>query len=162
MKRFVLLLIMIFMIASVNCQMKQDVISSAGGYSSSGSMSLSWTLGETIVQTFSSGDLILTHGFIQPDTAIKIITEIEDLDVLVNLKLFPNPSSEILNIQFESFSEGEVILVIVDSQGRLIKRDVIVPPMTLKQINMQDIPAGTYYLRLTKGKLANVYKVVKL
>ncbi len=31
-----------------------------------------------------------------------------------------------------------------------------------KQINLQDLPAGVYYLKLTKGKLLNVYKVVKL
>jgi hypothetical protein len=27
---------------------------------------------------------------------------------------------------------------------------------------MQDLPAGIYYIRLAKGKLVNVYKVVKL
>jgi hypothetical protein len=31
-----------------------------------------------------------------------------------------------------------------------------------KEINMQDLPSGIYYLRLMKGNLINVYKVVKL
>lgn len=67
-----------------------------------------------------------------------------------------------MNIQFESAVEGEITLTIIDSFGRIIKSDVIEATMIEKQINLQDIPAGIYYLRLTKGKLVNVYKVVKL
>jgi hypothetical protein len=44
----------------------------------------------------------------------------------------------------------------------MVKTDKIEPSTGEKQINLQDLPAGVYYLRLAKGKLVNVYKVVKL
>lgn len=159
MKRISLILILVFFALSVSAQVKQEVIASAGGYDVNGSLSISWTLGETIIPTFTNGGLTLTHGFQQQ----LIITTIEEnLEVLVNVKVFPNPASDVVNIQFESPVDGEITLTIIDSQGRLVRRDKIESTLLEKQINMQDLPAGIYYIRLTRGKLVNVYKVVKL
>jgi len=148
---------------AVNAQVKQEVIASAGGYNKSAdnSISISWTLGETIVPTFTSqdGSLILTHGFQQK----LIITAVEEnLEVPVKVTIYPNPASELVNIQFESATDKEITLYLLDSQGKLVKTDKIEISTMDKTINLQDLPAGIYYLRLTKGKLVNVYKVVKL
>lgn len=159
MKRLIFILFSLCFVSSAGAQVKQEVIASAGGYNVNGDISISWTLGETIIPTFTNGDLVLTHGFQQQ----LIITTVEEkLAVPVNIKVFPNPASDVINIQFESPVEGEVVLTIIDSQGRLVKSDIIESAIIEKQINMQDIPAGNYYLRLTQGKLVNVYKVVKL
>jgi hypothetical protein len=159
MKRSISLLILILFALSVNAQVKQEVIASAGGYNVNGGLSISWTLGETIIPTFQNGNLILTHGFQQQ----LIVTAIEEnIDVLVNIRVYPNPASDIVNIQFEEPADGEVIITLMDSQGKLVKRDLIEKAMTEKQMNLQDLPGGIYYLRMIKGKLVNVYKVVKL
>jgi len=159
MKRTLLFLITVFFVISASGQVKQEVIASAGGYDTNGSLSISWTLGETIIPTFTNGNLVLTHGFQQQ---LIITTVEENLEVLINVTVYPNPASDIVNIRFESPVEGEITITLFDSQGRLFKTDVIESAMIEKQINLQDIPAGIYYLRLTKGKLVNVYKVVKL
>jgi hypothetical protein len=146
---------------SVNAQIKQEVIASAGGYNVNGGLSISWTLGETVIPTFTSqdGSLILTPGFQQR----LIVTAVEEnLDALVDIKIYPNPASEIVNIQFKEPVNEEIVIVLLDSQGKLVKSEMIESAMVEKQINLQDIPAGIYYLRLTKGKLVNVYKVIKL
>jgi hypothetical protein len=161
MKRYILIFILGSFALSASSQVKQEVIASAGGYNVNGSLSISWTLGETIVPTFKSqdGSLILTHGFQQK----LIITAVEEnIDLLVNLKVYPNPASEVINIQFDEPVDGEITVAILDSQGRLVKRETVEADMVEKQINLQELPAGIYYLRLTKGKLVNVYKVVKL
>jgi len=44
-----------------------QVIASSGGYFTNGSGSLSWTIGETITETFTAGSSQLTQGFQQPD-----------------------------------------------------------------------------------------------
>jgi hypothetical protein len=44
----------------------QQVIASAGGYYEGENISLSWTLGEPVTETFSAGGVILTQGFQQP------------------------------------------------------------------------------------------------
>ncbi len=160
-KRFIFILISILFVLPVSAQVKQEVIASAGGYNVNSNLSISWTLGETIIPTFKSqdGTLIITHGFQQQ----LIVTAVEEnIDNPVKIKVYPNPASDIINISFETPVDGEITLAIYDSQGKLVKSDFVEPSMYLKQINLQDLPGGVYYLRMTKGKLVNVYKVVKL
>jgi hypothetical protein len=144
-------------------QIKQEVIATAGGYNKSAdnSISISWTLGETIIPTFKSqdGTLILTHGFQQK----LIITAVEEnLEEPVKVTIYPNPTSETIKILFETVTDKEISVYLLDAQGKLVKTDQIEATVLEKQIDMQDLPAGIYYLRLIKGKLVNVYKVVKL
>jgi len=118
-------------------------------------------MGETIIPTFTpaDGSLTLTHGFQQE---LIITTVEENLEILVNVTIFPNPASDIINIKFEEPVDGEIVMSMIDSQGKFVKHEMIESTMIEKQINLQDLPAGIYYLRLIKGKLVNVYKVVKL
>jgi len=159
MKRYFTILIAVIFSLSVSAQVKQEVIASAGGYNTAGGISISWTLGETIIPTFTNGGLTLTHGFQQQ---LIVTTVEENIDILVSVKVYPNPVSDIITIKFEEVVESEITLMLLDSQGRVVKQDVVEATVSEKQINMQDVAAGIYYLRLTKGKLVNVYKVIKL
>jgi hypothetical protein len=146
---------------SASSQYKQDVIASAGGYNTATGISISWTLGETIIPTFKSADntLILTHGFQQQ---LIITTVEENLENLVTVTVYPNPASDNVNIRFEEAIDDEVNLMLINSQGKPVKSLIIEATTIEKQINLQDLPAGVYYLKLIKGKLSNVYRVVKL
>jgi hypothetical protein len=161
MKRSILILVTLFFAISASSQYKQDVIASAGGYNTATGITISWTLGETIIPNFKAPDnsLILTHGF---QYQVIITTIEENLETLVTVKVFPNPASDNVNIKFEEPLDNEVNVVLINSQGKLYKSIVIEATTVEKQINLQDIPAGVYYLKLIKGKLSNVYKVVKL
>jgi hypothetical protein len=158
-----IIIIILFAISGEAQQIKQEVIASAGGYnvSADGGISISWTLGETIIPTFKSqdGSLILTHGFQQK---LIITTVDENIETPVNVTIFPNPTSEIINIQFEIPTDTEIEVYMLDGQGRLVMTDNIGVAEIYKMLNIQDLPAGIYYLRLVSGKLVNIYKVVKL
>jgi len=160
MKKTILVFFTAMFALSLSAQ-KQEVIASAGGYNSAGGISISWTLGETIIPTFKAADnsLILTHGFQQQ----LIVTTIEEnLLELVNVTVYPNPASDVLNIKFEVPLDGAVDLYLLTQQGSLVLTDFIEATTVEKQVNMQGFPAGVYFIRLVKGKLSNVYKVVKL
>jgi hypothetical protein len=159
MKRSIIVSLALFFVISLSAQVKQEVIASAGGYSVATGVSLSWTLGETIIPTFTNGGFTLTHGFQQQ----LIITAIEEnLADVVKVTIYPNPASDVINIKLESPLDGEVKIYLIDSQGKMLKTDFMEETMLEKEINLQDIPAGIYYLKMIKGKLSNVYKVVKL
>ena len=158
MKRCIFVLTAMFFTVSSGAQVIQSVITSAGGNKTNGNASLSWILGETVTPTLKNGDIVLTHGFQQQ----LILTTIEEKLDAAGIKIFPNPAGEVLNILFQTPVDGEIVLYILDSEGKYLIRDLIGSSMTEKQINLQNIPAGTYFLQLTKGKLVNVYKVVKL
>lgn len=162
MKRLIFISISLFLALSVYSQeRKQEVIASAGGYNVNGGISISWTLGETIIPAFKSSDnsLVLTHGFQQQ---LIITTVEENLEPSVKVTVFPNPVSEVVNIHFETPVDDEIKIFLFDSQGKMVKTDLIKSDSSDKQINLQDLPGGIYYLRLTKGLIVNVYKVVKL
>lgn len=60
-----------------------DVIASSGDYFEGSNVSLSWTLGELAVETYTAGNFVLTQGFQQP---INVSLAGIDLDVLVYLE----------------------------------------------------------------------------
>ena len=163
MKRLLLITLSALLVFSATGQVKQEVIASAGGYdkSADNTISISWTLGETIVPTYVSqdGSLILTHGFQQKI----IITAIEEnLEVPVSVTIYPNPASESVNIRFETAVDKLIQVQMLDAQGRIIKTDRIEVSVLQKTINLQDLPSGVYFMRLLKGSMVNVYKIVKL
>jgi hypothetical protein len=159
MKRYFFILITFLLTISVTAQVKQEVIASAGGFNVNGNLSISWTLGETIIPTFTNGNLTLTHGFQQQ----LIITSVEEkLEDVVKVSVYPNPVSDNVTISFSVPLDGEVSVSLLNSQGKLMKTDIMEENIIEKQLNLQDFPPGVYFLRLIKGKLSNVYKVVKL
>jgi hypothetical protein len=148
-------------VISVQAQVSQAVIASSGGYNINGNMTISWTLGETVISTLQSKDktIMLTHGF-QQDL---LVTAVEETIVEpAKIKVFPNPVGDAVYIEIEAPLDEEVGLEVFDSQGKIFRTDRIEPASRVKQINFQDVPGGIYYLRLSNGKHTNVYKVVKL
>jgi hypothetical protein len=118
MKRFILSLIISILILPAIAQVaKQDVIASAGGYNTATGISLSWTLGETIVPTFSSSNLILTHGFQQQ----LIVTSVqENLESLVKITLYPNPAVDLITLVFDEPLDEEVRISVLNFMGKLV------------------------------------------
>lgn len=159
MKKFLLILATVVLSLTVTAQVKQEVIASAGGYATSSNITLSWTLGETIIPTFSSSNIILTHGF---QSVLKTVVVEENIEDEVTVTVYPNPTSELINIAFDEPVDAEIKVYLLNAVGRMVKTDFIEEAMQEKQINMQDLPSGIYYIKLVKGKLSNVYKVVKL
>jgi hypothetical protein len=159
MKRYIFLIISSFFAMSVVAQ-KQEVISSAGGYFTATGINISWTLGETIIPSYGpTNGLILTHGF---QSVLRTVIVEENIETPVKVTVYPNPASDYLNISFTEPPDTQVDLYLFDANGKLFKNEVIEPLSSDKQINFQDLPSGVYILKLVKGKLSNVYKVIKL
>jgi len=159
MKRCLSIFFLVIPAIALNAQVKHEVVASAGDYSTNGGVSISWTLGETVIPAYQNGDVILTNGFQQQ---LIVATLEKNLDLQVEIIIYPNPASDMLNVQFGSPTEEAMALYLIDNSGRVVKTITVEASSSEKQINMQDMAAGLYYLKLIKGKLSNVYKVVKL
>jgi len=170
MKSLITLLSALFLVSVLSAQdIKQQVISSAGGYDvhvvgEDTTMSLSWTLGELVIATVSAGtgedEIILTQGFQQSELEITAIEENPELGIEVTV--YPNPTSEIVNIKFSTALSGETVMFLSGPDGRTLLTEKIEAGVLLKDINMQQYPAGTYFLRIQNGIKLNVYKIIKL
>jgi hypothetical protein len=160
MKRYIFILVTSLFILNASAQTQQVIASAGGYYTSAVNLTLSWTLGETIIPSYGpTNGLILTHGF---QSILRTVTVEENIDTPVKVTVFPNPASDYLNISFTDPLDTEVSLILIDAQGKLFKTQVIESSTTEIQLNFQDLPSGLYLLKLTKGKLSNVYKVIKL
>jgi Protein of unknown function (DUF3244). len=159
MKRYIFILATSLFVLNASLQ-AQQVIASAGGYNTATGISLSWTLGETIIPSYGpTNGLILTHGF---QSVLRTVKVEENIETPVKVTVFPNPASDYLNISFAEPLDAEVNLMLIDSEGKLFKNQVIDATTSEIQISFQELPTGVYLLRLTKGKLSNVYKIIKL
>lgn len=157
-------LALFIVVAASGQDVKQQVVSSAGGFDVSGdnSISLSWTLGELVITTVESGsgDLILTQGFQQSKMSVTAIDVNRALGVEVTI--YPNPTSELVNIKFAAPLDGETVIYLNAPDGKQILNEKVEYGEVLKQINMNTFPAGTYFLRVQNGIKTNVYKIIKL
>ena len=149
-----LLSVGLFLLAvSVNAQ---QVISAQGNSYSNASHTIDYTIGETVTATVSNGSNDLTQGFHQTNV---VITNVEDLDANILVNIFPNPTSDFVNLSVEKF-EG-LTLQIYDAAGKLVEQTEL--SQSLTSFKVSHYSNGTYLLTLThkKDKKVKAYKIIK-
>ena len=136
----------------------QSVISSSGASSSNAEGSLSWTLGELAISTYSSGDLILTQGFHQTNL---VISSIETSKFEPNIKVFPNPSPDLVNIDLKDIpTPSDYKLFVFDQEGGILINEKI--SSNNQVISLGSFPAAVYYIRIEgKSGDSKVFRIVK-
>lgn len=53
----------------------QEVLNSVGGYTESGSGSVSWSIGEPVIETLSGTGGVMTQGMQQPNASTAVLSE---------------------------------------------------------------------------------------
>lgn len=139
--------------ASVNAQ---SVISTQGNSYSNASNTIDYTIGEPVTATVSNGSNDLTQGFHQTNV---VITNIEDLDANILVNIFPNPTSDFVNLSVEKFED--LTLQIYDTAGKLVEQTEL--SQSLTSVKVSHYADGTYLLTLThkKDKKIKSYKIIK-
>jgi hypothetical protein len=146
-----------------------EVIANNGGSFKTSKLDIDWTLGETIVQTEINPLLMYTQGFHQPLSYIKIpSTQGSNLSItdLINIKVYPNPISSVLKLQFgttEKIGTQNLQLEVQDVYGRTIKNKIVQTNNNVHEISMLNVVSGTYFLviRNENGSLLKTIKLVK-
>ena len=136
----------------------QEVVSSAGETQTISGIEISWTIGEPVIETISSGSTVLTQGFHQSKLTVTAID-----DVLISdfeLKVYPNPTSEFVII-FANNPEDKSSYSLFDLNGKLLENKIISTSET--RVNLKNYASGTYLLKLqyNSGQPLRTYKIVK-
>ena len=96
MKPYRLLLVAVALAFSSITYAQQDsshyVIGSAGDVFDDGSIFMSFTVGEPVIQTIGAGNTFLTQGFHQDKMIISTIAEIPQL--MFDMRAYPNPAAK--------------------------------------------------------------------
>lgn len=141
-----------------------EVVSPAGGYFEGSGISVSWTLGETVIDTWVNEDagIMVTSGFQQGDFTI---TGLPNNPMAgFSVKMFPNPAKLETSIKVTLPSLANVSITVLDVTGRTVIQDQF-NPLTKEHshtLNVSTLKPGIYLVRVHSGtKLAKVLKLVK-
>ena len=136
---------------------QNSVISSTGGSSSTSNLKMDYTLGETVIETFSAGGNTLTQGFHQTNLTL---VAIENVELFAEISIYPNPTSEFVNIDIPAnYKLMEISMF--DVTGKLLKTQA--NASGLVTFNVNDLATGTYYFQVInpKNKEFKTFKLVK-
>ena len=134
------------------------VTASGGGYLEGERGSLSYTVGEAAIATYTGRTAVLTEGFQQTDLVINSLpSSAVQLDVLI----FPNPTSAAVTVTVPA-AAGPVEMQLITAQGQNLSAYRTTSNMAI-EISLDPYPAGVYYLRATDSaaRAASTYKIVK-
>lgn len=97
------------------------------------------------------------------DTTSVSMIPLNDIDQ-IKMKIAPNPSTGQFNIMMENLQGNQATIELIDELGRnIVTKDIIVQAGTFTEpIDMPDLPAGLYVIRLTNnGRTATNSLVVR-
>ncbi len=143
MKYITIALLCMFSVLRGNTQ--ELLTGTAGEYFETGNLSLSWSLGEVLTETFNTDKLYLTQGFQQEyDIETSIIQKLEKG---LQVKLYPNPVTNSLIIEYIDHQKPtNHRLEMFDISGRLIQvRENL---EVINKIDVEHINSGTYFIRI--------------
>lgn len=155
---FAVLVVSLFFINGANAQ---HVIAASGGEVKSSNYSVTYTVGEVATQTFTGGGFIINQGFQQPTY---IVTSIADNSLLMDVKIFPNPTTGILHTEIAQSSDARLMIRLYDIKGQLImeKEESLVNGQGRFDLDLTRLTPGIFILKiLSKEKPLKVMQILK-
>ncbi|MCG3166823.1 MAG: hypothetical protein POELPBGB_02606 [Bacteroidia bacterium] len=162
MKKVIFTLFSFAAAAVANAQsISPQVIASAGTHYTGSNAQLSWTIGEPVITTVSNGSNIITQGFHQ--TLLNVTSVEEESIAGVNVTVFPNPTSDLLNINLTN-NLKDLQMELFDMTGKLLQARKIGAAEGNIQISMTEYARANYLLRVyaADGSVNYTYKVQKM
>lgn len=138
-----------------------DVIATAGEFYSNASGSISWTMGEPMGETYSQTNNIVTQGFQQP---WDFGTAISPGQSPVNAGVYPNPTSDVVNLQFGDNSTGAYVIEVFNTLGQQVSASQFTAtPSAQTTVSLRDYADGIYFITVRKadGTESSTFKITK-
>ncbi len=94
------------------------------------------------------------EGFEDADFIVELDGNMMESHTAVNsLNLYPNPTSDQLNVEFDLMQDGEWVLVVADITGKMVRSEsqFRTAGRQVMQLQTSDLASGMYLLYLTDG-----------
>ena len=136
----------------------QNVTATSGGSGTVGTMTVNYTIGEAFVATYQNGGSILTQGFHQP---YYTVVAVEENFPLGTLKIFPNPTTSILQVQFELPNFDDINVSLLDMTGKIIVTSKV--NSDIWQTDLSGLANGYYLLSVSdfNNSKSSSFKIFK-
>lgn len=144
MRFFVLFLTLLISAPMYSQTIPLSVVASSGGYTETGVLSLSWTVGESLTESFEQGSVTLSQGF-QQGVRVLILQLPRLLTTESGFSVFPNPATSFLTIHSEIPRSFSYILFSVSGEQILQGSS----PTTPLHLDISGVTPGSYLLVMT-------------
>ena len=144
-----------FLLLSSVCVSAQEVVATQGDSYTNSSGSIDFTIGEVVINAGTDGSNDLTQGFHQTNWNF---VSIEDHVPSYEAIIFPNPTSEVLNIRTSTFEN--VTYTLYDARGKLVIQDKLSSAQT--PIQVSQLAPGAYSLILNNdAQKLKTFRLIK-
>lgn len=141
-----------------------QVIASAGGTQTGGSIIVDWTLGEPVIGNVSGGSILLTQGF-QQGNLLGTDIPIDPEEINSSFKMFPNPARDKVKFVIDNKNaKGDFIVDVFDISGRKIMSQDLgqFTSQETKILTITSLNSGIYLVRVKIGSYnSDVVKFIK-
>ncbi len=146
MKYFIFLILLFYNTNLQSQQLTPEIITTSGDTYQTNNYQLDFTIGETVIDTYSDNDKFLTQGFHQ--TSVLLVSLI-DLNTNFDVSIFPNPTQKNITIQCKENQEN-IIVELISVDGKILQKGKI-PQGTLQHIlDLSLLANGNYFIHLKK------------
>jgi hypothetical protein len=142
-----------------NCSQAQESVNSIGGVDVGTGGTVSFSVGQMVYTTDSTEAGSVVQGIQRPYRITT--TDIKKLDNTLSFKAYPNPSSDDLFLEMNTFRNEKLNYQLYDMQGKLIMTNPIEIPKT--QINMRALAVGAYVIHIynTNNRPIQTIQIIK-
>lgn len=135
----------------------QDVISAQGEEYTGTNLSVSFTIGEVVIDSYEGSNYSITQGFHQP--ILDFATGITFSEI-TGVSVFPNPTSDFINLSFDNI-ESDLVYELYDAKGKLYTQQKIYDINTI--VSLKEFASGAYILFIREKNTTkfNSYKIIK-
>ncbi len=133
-------------------------IDNGGAINTNEDLTIIYTIGEPVVQESNKSNIYISEGFLNPGIFKTVNTE--NFTSINDIKVYPNPTVDIVNISFAEKDDFEIS--ILNSSGQMISKTKYFQVKTLT-LNMKNFIDGIYFILIKNNdnKQFKTYKIVK-
>ena len=159
MKNYIYIFIFFTSLAFGQQKISPSLVSSAGasleGWGLT-SLKMDFSIGEIIIDSGFSDNFIITQGFHQENISISTLKE----DFNIDVRIFPNPTTSLINIDLDLIKDFPVTVEIFDANGKECKPKDFANSKNYN-ISLDGLSEGIYFLLLENKNFKNIYQIHK-
>ena len=137
----------------------QENAVATGGEATGTGGSSSYTVGQVVYTTNTGTNGSVAQGLQQP-YEISTTVGINETTIQLELSVYPNPTTNYLQLKVESEKLENLNFQLIDLQGKVIENKKVTA--TTSTINLESLRKATYFLTVTdNNQVVKTFKVIK-
>ncbi|WP_445715731.1 T9SS type A sorting domain-containing protein [Flavobacterium sp.] len=150
-------IVYIFSISSLNAQ---NSVNTSGNNLTGVNGTVSYSVGQVIYTTNTGTNGSNSQGVQQPFEISEVLSSIDYSSIVKDLKIYPNPSSNLLILNISNFNDIKLDFEILDINGK-----ILITEKNLKHENIIDITSfsnAVYFLKINhENEAIKTFKIIK-